>query len=223
MSEITQRHNGNLTSQDSVINALNLWMRQGRSEILDEFIRNLQRHNAVATAYLNDPFFGSVNGKLEIMEKAGEDQNTCGGPQVEALLNKLLFNLTLWLGDCEDLTAFMLAILDLLKFKRVDFISVIQKSIRNIPVYFQNQAAASDYTTHDTNLQTMAIKIWESFPACPTRVQSVQQLISLMHTQSSMPAVTEISKTSKGFSCACLLSHAHPLPVAAPGCTHCVL
>jgi hypothetical protein len=201
MSEITQRHNGNLTSQDSVINALNLWMRQGRSEILDEFIRNLQRHNAVATAYLNDPFFGSVNGKLEIMEKAGEDQNTCGGPQVEALLNKLLFNLTLWLGDCEDLTAFMLAILDLLKFKRVDFISVIQKSIRNIPVYFQNQAAASDYTTHDTNLQTMAIKIWESYQpdayaAYPTRVQSVQQLISLMHTQSSMQAVTEISMTS---------------------------
>ena len=79
MSEITQRHNGNLTSQDSVINALNLWMRQGRSEILDEFIRNLQRHNAVATAYLNDPFFGSVNGKLEIMEKAGEDKILAGG------------------------------------------------------------------------------------------------------------------------------------------------
>jgi len=50
MSEITQRHNGNLTSQDSV-----------------------------ATAYLNDPFFGSVNGKLEIMEKAGEDKILAGG------------------------------------------------------------------------------------------------------------------------------------------------
>ena len=32
-----------------------------------------QRHNG------NDPFFGSVTGKLEIMEKAGEDKILAGG------------------------------------------------------------------------------------------------------------------------------------------------
>lgn len=206
LSEITQRYNGSLGSLDSVINALNSWTQEGRTAMLDEFTKHLQRHNASVSGYLPDPGWWGVNGRLELKQEPGEDQNFCGAPQVEALLNKIVHAAvaassdargperpafwSCWLGDCEDLTGFMLAILDILKLDRKDFISSMHKSINNMPLYFKNQPAVSDYTTVKTPLMKIAVHIWEACqpdqnftPATP--VQNMAEIIRLIQANSN--------------------------------------
>lgn len=173
MSELAQESSAAMTSQEAVKNAVDVWSLNTREQIQQLFLKHLHRHNSTTTAYQSDGGWVVQGTRLVCSSEPKEDQNTFASMPLESVLNHMLFKLNMKLGDCEDLTAMMLGITDLFDLPRQEFFNVVANAVTSIPVYFKNQAAASDFTAHPQSLQALALKIWDSFQS-PVPVYRVQ-------------------------------------------------
>jgi hypothetical protein len=168
MSEIANETGAQMTSEEAVKNQVDVWCAQEDVKIKENFLLHLVRHNAATSAYLSDAGWNINDMKLVCSKEAKEDQFVFAGFPQESVLNYMLFKLKMKLGDCEDLTAMILGIIDVFKLPREVFFSWVSKSIPLIPVYYKDSPAASDYTAHPGNIQKIAMRIWELFQSPPT-------------------------------------------------------
>jgi hypothetical protein len=189
ISEIANETGAHLTSEESVRNQVELWCAQDGAQIKKTFLLHLLRHNAATSAYLSDAGWDVNDGKLVCSREAKEDQFPFAGFPQESVLNYMLFKVKMKLGDCEDLTAMILGVIDVLKLPREVFFSWVAKTVPLIPVYFHDSAAASDYTTHMGNIQKIAMKIWEMFQSPPTeckrQLNNLQDVFAALRSKES--------------------------------------
>jgi hypothetical protein len=184
MSELTHESSAAMTSEEAVKNAVDMWCLNTRDQIQDLFLKHLHRHNSTTTAYLSDAGYEVQGARMVCLSEAKEDQNTFASLPLEAVLNYMLFKLNMKVGDCEDLTAMMAGVVDLFDLPRQQFFSVVGNAVSSIPVYFKNQPAASDFTAHPQSLQTLAMKLWDSFqspaPVYRTQICSYHDLVQVL-------------------------------------------
>ena len=189
MSEIANETGAQLTSEESVKNQVDVWCAQDDDKIKDSFLVHLVRHNAATSAYVSDAGWDTNGTKLFCSNEAKEDQFVFAGFPQESVLNYILFKLKLKLGDCEDLTAMILGIIDVFKLPREVFFSCVAKSIPLIPVYYSDSAAASDFTAHPGNIQKIAMRIWDLFQSpqteCKRQVCNIQDLLAACRSTES--------------------------------------
>jgi hypothetical protein len=167
MSEIANDTGAQMTSEESVNNQVDVWCSQDDAKIKESFLMHLIRHNATTSAYLSDAGWDMNDMKLFCAREAKEDQFVFAGFPLEAVLNYMLFKVKLKLGDCEDLTAMILGVMDLFKIPREAFFSSVANGIPLIPVYYKDSSAASDFTAHPSSLQKIAMRMWELFQSPP--------------------------------------------------------
>jgi len=189
MSEIANESGAQMTSEDSVKNQVDVWCAQDDENIKNSFLVHLVRHNAATSAYLSDAGWDIKGTKLCCSNEAKEDQFVFAGFPQESVLNYILFKLKLKLGDCEDLTAMILGVLDVFKLPREVFFSYVAKSIPLIPVYYSDSAAASDFTAHPGSVQKIAMRIWELFQSpqteCRRQVCNLEDLLAACRSTNS--------------------------------------
>jgi len=82
---------------------------------------------------------------------AGEDQDLIGGWSPETLFNYML-GFRFRTGDCKDMLAMVLAIIEVNSIPRTEFVNVINKAVTSITKGFNQSGAATDYQIHKDTL-----------------------------------------------------------------------
>lgn len=186
LANITQRFNGNLSSESSTVNALNLWNQATNSSQKVAEYRNAVAQGTIFTsAYVADPAFVATGDRLTVdLTTAGEDQMMVSGLPSEAILNQSQSGATGLLGDCEDTAAQNATQIDLMQLPRQTLASELKTAIDNMPKQFSTSSAASDYKLHQPQLVSLAMMINSAYqvpeavilPSVKTKEQMVAHM-----------------------------------------------
>jgi hypothetical protein len=176
LANITQRFNGDLSSEMSTTNALQLWTQATTKEQMkQEYATCVERNTVCMNTYLPDPAWVSTNGKIEISQGiAGEDQEMCGGKAVETIATSAEMGTTQIFGDCEDSAAQNAAQLSLMQMPRTELSTRLGAALSMIPVHFSKSPAKTDYTHLAPHITSLALTLRDAYACKNTPIKTVE-------------------------------------------------
>jgi hypothetical protein len=200
LADITQRFNGDLRSEMSTTNALQLWTQTSTKEQMkQEYATCVERNTVCMNTYLPDPAWVSTNGKIEICQEiAGEDQEMLGGKAVETIVTSSEMGTTQIFGDCEDSAAQNAAQLSLMQMQRTELSTRLGSALNIIPVHFSKSSAKTDYTLLAPHITSLALTLRDAFACKNTPIKTVEtreQMLSCMkeNLKSTSDTMTHIA------------------------------
>ena len=222
LANITQRFNGDLSSEMSTTNALQLWRQASSNEqIQQEYANSVERGTVCSNTYLPDPQWGVTSGKIQIsLNEVGEDQEILGGKAVETLVTSANMGATQIFGDCEDTAAQNAAQLSLMQMPRTELNTRLHAALKNIPNHFSKSEARTDYTLLASHITSLAMTIHEAYACTNTSIKTVdthEQMLAclqekLKHTSATNVNVTTAALVASAPKLECNLESSAQLP-----------